>query len=161
MSVVAQTNATDSDVSRFAGKWELTEVRQILGKHNIPLSRDDSKLKIEMEIRVSGNELFVDEKVDRYSRSSKYFLDGSGEKNSGFTAGFVYTTVTKLKDGKILIERRLEGARPGSQIDELEWGVSADGKQLQIRTKTTNDLSRVAANRGIETARPTQIFRKV
>jgi len=109
VSVAAQKDAFDSDASRFAGKWVLTEVRQIPGKHNMPLSRDDSKLKIEMEIRVSGNELYVDEKVDPYSRSSKYFLDGSGEKNAGFTAGFVYDTTTKFSDGKIMIERRLQG----------------------------------------------------
>ena len=137
VSVAAQKDAFDSDASRFAGKWVLTEVRQIPGKHNMPLSRDDSKLKIEMEIRVSGNELYVDEKVDPYSRSSKYFLDGSGEKNAGFTAGFVYDTTTKFSDGKIMIERRLQGARPGSQVDELEWNVSADGQHLRFVPEPT------------------------
>ncbi len=161
VSASGQGDAADSDASRFAGKWVLAEVRQIPGKRNLPLSRDDSKLKIEMDIRVSGNELYVDEKSDPYSRSPKYFLDGRGEKNPGFTAGFVYETVTKFSNGKIVIERRLEGFGPDSQVDEQEWSLSPDGKQLEILTRTTNGRSRVMAGRGIETARPTQIFKRI
>lgn len=159
-SVVAQKDE-NTDVSAFVGKWLLTEVRQIPGKHNIPLSRDDTKLRIELEIRSSGEELYIDEKVDPYSRSSKYFLDGSGETNPGFTAGFVYETVTTLKNGRIIIVRKLQAARHDSQVDEQEWQVSADGKQLEIRTRTVNDRSRVMQSRGIETARPTQIFKRI
>jgi hypothetical protein len=161
VSVSAQKDENNLDVSGFVGKWILIEVRQIPGKHNIPLSRDDSKLKIELEIRVSGKELHIDEKVDPYSRSSKHFLDGRGETNPGFTTGFVYDTVTNLKDGKIIIVRRLQSARPDSQVDEQEWQVSADGGRLEIRTRTTNDRSRVMQSRGIETARPTQIFKRI
>jgi hypothetical protein len=154
-SIAAQDIDGRSVNSNFTGHWvsESVKVFSDIGPRNMP----GLDLKIDLVIDQSSNELKVKESTDSsrgmYSRDLVYFLDGRGESNKGFTAGFEYESKTVLKAQKLLIKGTVNfpGSKNNKALSE-EWELSKDGKTLTIKTETSG---------GSSTIRHEKIFRLV
>ncbi|MBK9155279.1 MAG: hypothetical protein IPM25_13850 [Chloracidobacterium sp.] len=101
----------------------------------LPFPGHDTKPDIEMQISLSGLELTVKETVDGRSRTSKYFIDGRGEINSGFTSNFTYESKTQLKGRKVKFERSMNPFK-----DTVVWELSKDGKKLTVDSPNDETL---------------------
>ena len=137
----------------FTGRWVSETIDMSADSGRNPRNKD-LNLKIEMAISRSANELSVKETTTgtgKFSRDSVYYLDGRGESNKGFTDEFVYETKTTLKDNKLFIVGTIRSQDPNglSIRSEEEWELSADGKTLKIKSKTSS----------IGTVRYTKVFR--
>lgn len=149
----AQAVKPPNDIVGFNGRWvsETVKISSDSGRRD---KDTDPNLKIEMIVSQSGNELKVKETTlgnERFSRDSVYYIDGRGESNKGFTDNFVYESKTSQKDRKLLIEGtiRSQGAGGKSIKTKEDWEISADGKTLTIKTKTS----------GMGTIRYEKVFR--
>ncbi len=114
----AQDSGVTADLSNFSGRW-VSESVKVMSDSRPMRSTTDSNLKIELLIEQSGNELRVKESTTgsgSYSRDVIYYLDGRGESNKGFTAGFEYESKAILKDRKIFIKAvvKVPGSRGSS-----------------------------------------------
>ncbi|MGE0245808.1 MAG: hypothetical protein AB7Q37_09185 [Pyrinomonadaceae bacterium] len=126
----------------------------------LPFPGHDTKPDIEMQISLSGLELTVKETVDGRSRTSKYFIDGRGEINSGFTSNFTYESKTQLKGRKVKFERKIYVSNGNPFKDTVVWELSKDGKKLTV--DSPNDERPYATFEiRIATRKPRRIFERV
>lgn len=160
---VAQNAKNSSDIPNFSGRWVSESVKMHVDSPR-PFRNADADFEIKLVIVQSGNELRVKEAIDGSRGSSSrdviYYLDGRGETNKGFTDEFIYESKTVLKDNKLFIEMAIRS--PNSKVGPTqaeEWELSADGKTLIIRTKSSGSGSPTVAGARWSTIRYEKVFR--